>query len=234
MNGGSNRLAVLAGEIRAAHQGSRSAAITAAERAVAAGTALIEAKRLVPHGKWQIWLRENCGLGGRTARRYMDLAASGLKMATVANLGIRGASEALGRRRAASKKKTVITDERTLSAALEQSHTEHRGESPAPEVKVSTDLDPEGADPDTVIRLDSQELFPDHNQEPAIKRGQLRIERSRWLPQTPEEQCAEVLANLFSSDHWQQFPERFRNLKPKGVIAALKRGPMLGSGDDCA
>src|SRR6202051_234367 len=97
MSGGDNRLAALAADIRAAHQDSSRAAITLAERALAAGTALIEAKRLVAHGEWQPWLRENCGLSERTARRYMALVSRGLKTATVAVLGIRGASEALGR-----------------------------------------------------------------------------------------------------------------------------------------
>ena len=84
MSGGNNRLAVLAADIRAADQDFNRAAITMAERALAAGTALIEAKRLIPHGEWQPWLHENCGLSQRTARRYMTIARSGLKTATVA------------------------------------------------------------------------------------------------------------------------------------------------------
>ena len=39
------------------------------------------------HGEWQTGLRENCGLSERTAQRYMQLARSGLKSATVAHLG---------------------------------------------------------------------------------------------------------------------------------------------------
>ncbi len=48
----SNRLPVLAEEIKRAHTGVMDAAKTAAERAIEAGHALIEAKSLVKHRQW--------------------------------------------------------------------------------------------------------------------------------------------------------------------------------------
>jgi hypothetical protein len=60
-----------------------------------AGSRLIEAKTLVPHGGWLPWLRDNCDISERTAQLYMKLAknkvAIDAKSATVADLGIRGA-----------------------------------------------------------------------------------------------------------------------------------------------
>ena len=56
----SNRLPVLAAEIRAAHTGVLDAAKTAAERSIEAGRALLEAKELVKHGEWGAWLKEHC------------------------------------------------------------------------------------------------------------------------------------------------------------------------------
>lgn len=49
------------------------AAVAAARRA---GTLLLEAKALLPHGQWEGWVSENCsGLALRTAQAYMRLAA---------------------------------------------------------------------------------------------------------------------------------------------------------------
>ena len=90
-----NRLTVLAFDIRTAHEAAQAGAAAVAERAIAAGHALIEAKSLVKHGKWQSWLRDNCGLSDRSSQRYMQVARSGMKSATVADLGIRAAAEAI-------------------------------------------------------------------------------------------------------------------------------------------
>jgi hypothetical protein len=91
----SNRLPVLAAEIRKAHADVQDAAKTAAQRAIDAGHSLIEAKELVAHGQWLPWLRENCALAERTAQLYMKIAKSGLESATVADLGLQGAAEAI-------------------------------------------------------------------------------------------------------------------------------------------
>jgi hypothetical protein len=91
----SNRLTVLAAEIRKAHADVQDAAKTAAQRAIEAGHALIEAKELVQHGGWLPWLREHCALAERTAQLYMKIARSGLESATIADLGLQGAAEAI-------------------------------------------------------------------------------------------------------------------------------------------
>jgi|SRR6516225_3362523 hypothetical protein len=42
--------------------------------AMKAGEALIEIKKLVPHGGWLDYVENQCGVGDRQARRYMELA----------------------------------------------------------------------------------------------------------------------------------------------------------------
>jgi hypothetical protein len=90
---GTNRLPVLAEEVREAHVGVREAAKAGTEFAIEAGRALIEAKSLLRHGEWLPWLRQRCRLPERTAQLYMHIASlvdnHGLKSATVADLGIR-------------------------------------------------------------------------------------------------------------------------------------------------
>src|SRR5262249_8380321 len=65
-------LTILANKIKAAH----AAVGTALQHAVEAGHLLIRAKRLIPHGGWSPWVRENCALSERTARAYMQLASN--------------------------------------------------------------------------------------------------------------------------------------------------------------
>ena len=89
----SNRLPVLAAEIRCAHADVQEAAKTAAQRAIDAGHALIEAKSLVEHGGWLPWLREHCALAERTAQLYMKIAKSGNSAEIVAAFGLQAASE---------------------------------------------------------------------------------------------------------------------------------------------
>jgi hypothetical protein len=89
MSAASNRLPILAAEIKTAHQAAFTAAQTAAERARDTGTRLIEAKALLQHGAWLPWLRET-GVAPRTAQDYMRLARLPAdNYATVAHLGIR-------------------------------------------------------------------------------------------------------------------------------------------------
>lgn len=87
----SNRLPILAAEIRQAHLDTLAAEKTAAERAIAAGEALSEAKALAKHGEWLPFLKA-AGVPERTAQRYMRLAASRLKSDTVTVLGGIGAA----------------------------------------------------------------------------------------------------------------------------------------------
>ncbi|TIR50674.1 MAG: DUF3102 domain-containing protein, partial [Mesorhizobium sp.] len=95
----SNRLPILAAEIRASHEGMLQATLTAAAQAIQAGHSLIEAKNLVAHGEWLPFLRE-AGISERQAQRYMVLARSGLKPDTVSLLGgIKAALEYVSARR---------------------------------------------------------------------------------------------------------------------------------------
>jgi hypothetical protein len=94
---GDNSLPALAASIAAAHRAHHASAVESAASAIEAGGLLIEAKALVAHGEWAAWLLANVGFSERTARRYMQLARSGIKAATVAEVGLRGALECLAR-----------------------------------------------------------------------------------------------------------------------------------------
>lgn len=91
----SNRLPILAAQIQVAHQEAVAAVRTAAERAIEAGHALLEAKSLVKHGEWLPWLKQHARISERSAQFYMKIAKLGLKSETVAVLGIKAASEAI-------------------------------------------------------------------------------------------------------------------------------------------
>lgn len=93
MTTGHNYLPHLAADIKAAHDAVGMNAKAMAEHALAAGRLLIEAKGKLNHGEFGPWLREHVDISERTARRYMTLAKSGVKTATVADLGINGAIE---------------------------------------------------------------------------------------------------------------------------------------------
>jgi hypothetical protein len=96
---GDNRLPTLASEIQKAHAAAVENQRKTLEQAIRAGDLLIEAKALAGHGKWLPWLHEHCQLSERTAQLYMRLARNrgviDAKSATVSDLGIRGAIEAL-------------------------------------------------------------------------------------------------------------------------------------------
>jgi hypothetical protein len=88
----SNRLPILQGQIADLHREVLHHTATAAEKAIAAGAALVEAKALCGHGAWGAWLKET-GIPERSAQRYMALHRAGLKSATVADLGGIAAAE---------------------------------------------------------------------------------------------------------------------------------------------
>jgi hypothetical protein len=88
----SNRLPVLAEEIRAAHRQVTKAATAGVAAARTAGAALIEAKASLAHGAWLPWLRE-VGIKPRTAQAYMQLA--GLDAANAQRLAHLGVGRAL-------------------------------------------------------------------------------------------------------------------------------------------
>jgi hypothetical protein len=92
---GSNRLSVLAAEIRDAHQDVGAAAKTAVLRAIDAGQRLLEAKDALQHGQWLPWL-DNLGIPARTAQAYMKLAQLDPANAQrVAHLGLSQALRAI-------------------------------------------------------------------------------------------------------------------------------------------
>ena len=89
-------LAALAERIKQEHQAVRNAAKGVVSRAIAAGSALNEARSKMDHGQWLPWLRDHCELSERTAYNYMLLANNrlrieGSKVATDANLTLRRA-----------------------------------------------------------------------------------------------------------------------------------------------
>ena len=93
---GNNRLTVLAADIKAAHAGVLDAAKTAAaERAIEAGRALLEAKGLVKHGQWLPWLQQHCGMSERTAQLYVQIAKLELPAKTIAVMGLKAAAKAV-------------------------------------------------------------------------------------------------------------------------------------------
>ena len=89
----SNRLPVLAAQIRDDLKLVRQSAFAMAERMLSIGKALIEAKASVAHGEWNAWLEDNVAMSARSARRYMQLVKAEVKTATVADLGLRGVLE---------------------------------------------------------------------------------------------------------------------------------------------
>lgn len=91
---GDNRLAALAADIRAAHADIGSLAGILADKVIATGHLLIEAKALVKHGQWLLWLKESCGFSEQTARNYIRAARYG-KTAKIADMTDRAAETAM-------------------------------------------------------------------------------------------------------------------------------------------
>jgi hypothetical protein len=90
----------LAARIQAAHEAAQSAMRSAVIHAVEAGRLLMEAKKLVRHGNWTGWLKQNCEFSERTAQGYIRLARELSKLAEpkaqrVADLSLREALKAV-------------------------------------------------------------------------------------------------------------------------------------------
>lgn len=118
----SNRLTVLAGQVAALEIEIAAHAVSAAEKAIAAGLALVEAKELVAHGAWGAWLAQ-AGIGDRKAQRYMQLARSGLKPDTVSDLGGIGAALAfLARWQAPGHGEALMIGDGSAVAFVMQDH----------------------------------------------------------------------------------------------------------------
>lgn len=93
--------------INDAHRSAFKCAQAAIEHARVAGEHLIKAKAALKHGEWLPWLAENCEVGERQARKYMQVAenwqAISAKSALGADLTINGALDALAKVREESK-----------------------------------------------------------------------------------------------------------------------------------
>jgi hypothetical protein len=70
----SNSLADLAARILAEHEAAETLQRQSLERAINAGSLLLEAKARLKHGTWLPWLKERCQVPVRTAQFYMQLA----------------------------------------------------------------------------------------------------------------------------------------------------------------
>jgi len=64
---------VLAPLIRTEHQASNQAMEDGLAHAIQCGEYLAKAKKLVAHGQWGMWVKENCGFTSKTASNYMRL-----------------------------------------------------------------------------------------------------------------------------------------------------------------
>jgi hypothetical protein len=73
-------LAQLAERIKSLHGAVVDAGKNVVRKGIDAGLALMEAKKLVGHGQWLPWLKENCGVSERRAQHYMKLAANRLRI----------------------------------------------------------------------------------------------------------------------------------------------------------
>ena len=96
----SNRLPILAENIRTHHRAALDAAGTATRHAMTCGEMLIEAKKELSHGEWLPWLKEHCEISERTAQAYMRIARKVAEMdiaksAAVADLPLRTALKAI-------------------------------------------------------------------------------------------------------------------------------------------
>jgi hypothetical protein len=65
----------LTAAIRREHEAASTAAQSAIEHALEAGRLLAQAREGIPHGGWESFVREHCGIAPRTARLYMQLDA---------------------------------------------------------------------------------------------------------------------------------------------------------------
>jgi hypothetical protein len=98
----------LATQINREHEQFEEASLTTLEHARKAGELLAEAKRRVKHGEWLPWLKANCKMTNRTAKRYMRVATRWdhvvRKYDTVTHLTLRDVLQPLADNNGKSKK----------------------------------------------------------------------------------------------------------------------------------
>ena len=121
-------LDALADRINAEHQAFHSAMQKGLEHALEAGRLLLEAKAGLAHGEWLPWLKKNCpGISERSTQRYMRLADNrgALESATVADLTMRAAEEALTTPRGAEGDFTHVAPRLSWSERMANSDGAH-------------------------------------------------------------------------------------------------------------
>ena len=113
------RLEELAEEIHAHHQAIERAWVETVAQAIELGDKLIEAKSLVLHGQWSLWLRENFPGSERTAQNYMRLARAKPQTADLPT--VRDALALLAR----SKAKPADSQKHPVLVELDKAVEEH-------------------------------------------------------------------------------------------------------------
>lgn len=129
-------LDTLAANIRTWHAAVNGAMGTAYQHALDIGDALIAAKAAIKHGQWLDWLKRECDLSERTARRYMEIAGSREQLAqighTVSDLSMRGALKLIQKARAPASDSALpvepkpITNKKATSSSDALAATEPR------------------------------------------------------------------------------------------------------------
>ena len=113
-----DNLAAITFRIRAAHEAVGLAAQDMLAHAMAAGDALMEARKQIPHGRWKAWLNQECELCVRTGRRYIQLAKArplfeSTNRSRTTDLTIAGALRLLGN---SQRSKTADTEPKARSS----------------------------------------------------------------------------------------------------------------------
>jgi hypothetical protein len=107
----------LATRVCSAHAAIGRAAHNLLEHAMAAGDALLLARKQIAHGQWEPWLKRNCDLSPRTAERYVQLAKARVELeanpSRATDLSLAGALRLLGN----GKKKARVVAQPTGKSA---------------------------------------------------------------------------------------------------------------------
>lgn len=101
----------LTAAIRQEHEAASTAARSALGHALEAGRLLAEAKRKIPHGSWESYVKDSCSIAPRTARLYQRLHRNRARLGNrqhVAELNVRQAARLLERPKA--KAETACDD----------------------------------------------------------------------------------------------------------------------------
>jgi hypothetical protein len=117
-------IAQLATYIRGRHEETLGSTRNALTMAMAAGDGLIAAKKMVPHGEWERWCREVCGVSERVCQTYMTLAKNRAAIEAKAQSSALSIDAALrflrASRRTARKTTQNCTSSHAAPAALSQ------------------------------------------------------------------------------------------------------------------